>query len=812
MPSQGWKIHVSATLDNCDEILEQVWDYCIPLGLPFKFQRNRAALLLANAKYAHRGSSGKFITLYPRDEAQLERVLGELDAELRGAAGPYILSDLRWAEGPLYVRYGGFAPRYCLGDTGQLVLAITDPEGRLVPDRRDPAFRLPEWISLPGFLEPHLAARSSVRVDEIPYQIERPLHFSNGGGVYLGRDRRTDEQVVLKEARPYAGLDMRGTDAVERLRRERVNLERLAGLANVPRLLDSFVLGDHHFLVEEYVDGTGLRSAIVERNPIVRLDFDDIDTLGYARWAMETYEQIARAIGDIHDRGIVMGDLHAANILVRPDGRITLIDFEAAADIGEGYRPSIADPSFAMPDALGGFDIDDYALACLRLYLFLPMTSLMSIDRGKAADLADAIRDSFDVPASFLQPALDRIGGSTPRSDRRTQRLLREHRPTDWPALRDSMARAILASATPDRDDRLFPGDIAQFDTGGLNIAHGAAGVLYALAMTGAGRFPEHERWLASHAATPNPDETRLGFFDGLHGVAYVLDRLEHRAEARKLLDVCSQELNGRWDRLGIDLYGGLAGIALNLMHMADATDDPSLWSMAVGMADAVADQLGGPDDVPDISGGGRPYAGLMYGSSGPALLFIHLYERTGHEPLLDVAATALRQDLRRCTTRDDGALEVNEGWRTMPYLADGSVGIGMVLDRYLTHRADAEFAAASAAIRRAATAPFYIEPGLFDGRAGMILYLTQCGMHETVAAHIRRLSWHAVSYRDDLAFPGAELMRLSMDLETGTAGVLLAVGAAMHSEPVGIPFLTTERSGGASAGGNLRTAAAGRR
>ena len=62
------------------------------------------------------------------------------------------------------------------------------------------------------------------------------------------------------------------------------------------------------------------------------------------------------------------------------------------------------------------------------------------------------------------------------------------------------MVRAILASATPEREDRLFPGDVAQFgDGGGLGLAHGAAGVLYALAETGAERYEAGEEWLLSH-------------------------------------------------------------------------------------------------------------------------------------------------------------------------------------------------------------------------------------------------------------------------------------------------------------------------
>jgi hypothetical protein len=46
------------------------------------------------------------------------------------------------------------------------------------------------------------------------------------------------------------------------------------------------------------------------------------------------------------------------------------------------------------------------------------------------------------------------------------------------------------------------------------------------------------------------------------------------------------------------------------------------------------------------------------------------------------------------------------------------------------------------------------------------------------------------MSYRGHLAFPGDQLLRLSMDLASGTAGVLLALGAALHDGPVHLPFL----------------------
>ncbi|OEJ52600.1 hypothetical protein [Streptomyces agglomeratus] len=37
LPVQGWKIHASARLDNAEEILAAVWDYCVPRRISFKF-------------------------------------------------------------------------------------------------------------------------------------------------------------------------------------------------------------------------------------------------------------------------------------------------------------------------------------------------------------------------------------------------------------------------------------------------------------------------------------------------------------------------------------------------------------------------------------------------------------------------------------------------------------------------------------------------------------------------------------------------------------------------------------------------------
>jgi predicted Ser/Thr protein kinase len=841
LPDQGWKIHVSATPGSATAVLDALWEHCVPARVPFKFLRSPASLFLRNSKYAERGSSGKFATVYPADEDELERTLKQLDAALAGQPGPYILSDLRYQAGPLYVRYGGFAPRRCQDESGESVPAIADPSGRLVPDRRGPAFAPPPWAQLPEFLAPDLAARGAVSLADLPYSIDKALHFSNGGGVYQGTDKRTGRTVVLKEARPHAGLIGDGRDAVARLERERDVLRLVAGCGAGPEVLDWFEVGEHRFLVLEYVDGRTLNTVFGERFPLIGRDPDPASVRAYTAWALGIQAKVEQAIAALHERGVVFNDLHLFNIVVRPDDSVTLIDFEVAAPVAQAGRQALAARGFQAPRGTTGPAVDAYALACLRLALFLPLTGLLALDRGRARALADAIRDEFPgIPEGFLDEAVQRITataqGTPPQAAVRPEpsAALQPSAAApvaapvdapaaspidaplaagDWPALRASISGAIMAMASPERTDRLFPGDIRQFahPGAGLGIAHGAAGVLYALHAAGAEIPDEHVQWLLSRAGDP-PREIRLGLYDGILGIGHVLDLLGHRDDALRLVELALDE---RWQRLGPDLTEGLAGVGLSLLHFSARTGDRALYGAAVEAGRLATELLAQQDAARSAHGPGTRVsgpagrAGLMRGASGPALLFLHIYEHTGDDDWLARARSALRMDLACCIRSErDGSMRVNEGWRALPYLAEGGAGIAFVLRRYLTHRDDEQFRGALTAIRRASASRFYAQAGLFNGRAGMALALADehawsaariaaggqppaaDGADRQALDQLRRLAWHAVGYRGSLAFPGDQLHRLSADLATGGAGVLLAAGA-VHGEPgAHLPFL----------------------
>ncbi|MEU7039506.1 class III lanthionine synthetase LanKC [Streptomyces varsoviensis] len=836
IPAQGWKVHVSAVVADAAEVAGVVREYCVARRLPFKIVTGPHEWVMKNSKYAPREGSGKLATLYPADETELLRTLEELGALLDGRPGPYILSDLRWRDGPLYVRYGSFLHRPFVDASGAVRSGIENPRGQLEADPRGPVFRTPDWVRLPSFLRPELARRNETTVDDFPYEIVRALHFSNGGGVYEAKDPATGRRLIVKEARPHAGLDAAHQDAVTRLRAERDILRTLSGLPCVPAVVDYRRLGENEFLVEEFIEGTTLNNCYAQRSPLGDAGRTREELAAYGRWAERVTCAVASALDSVHARGIVHGDLHPFNIMMQEgqgegaegEPRAVLLDFEVARSVDSPRRPTLEHPGFGAPPDRHGFDPDRYALAALRLALYVPLTTLVRLRPAKAAQLADLVAEAFGVPRAYFEAAVAVLAPTRRQKQEPAQasrrRPIRTPRPmpaptpspgpatkptrgasgaacaaperecgrieldsASWPRLRASLAGAIAASATPARADRLFPGDIEQFTgVGGVNLAHGAAGVLWALRASGAQEYAEGTEWLA-HRVRHIPAPLPPGFYDGAHGIAHSLWELGDHDGALTLLDRLAGADLGHLDH---SLYSGLAGIGLNWLAFARWQGDGSFLRRAEQTAALLRRRI---EEWPERPAG----VGLMRGASGPALLMSHMYEASGDAAWLDAAAAALRHDLARCVHDAWGVLHVDDGRRTLPYLNSGSVGIGFALRHYLAHRHEPFLAESLRAIGPASRSGYYVFSGLFNGRAGMVLFNAAAGPDapaNAVADQVRGLNWHVLQWRGHTAFPGDQLLRLSMDLASGGAGVLLALAAAHgvrhDGRPVSLPFL----------------------
>jgi signal transduction histidine kinase len=112
-----------------------------------------------------------------------------------------------------------------------------------------------------------------------------------------------------------------GADARQRLHHEVAMLGRLRGVAGVAQLTDAPCYPDSIVLVD--VAGASLGGA---PKPLA---VEEVVALGL---------QLARAVGDMHRRGVMHRDIAPANIVVAHDGAACLVDFALATPLGE-IRP-----------------------------------------------------------------------------------------------------------------------------------------------------------------------------------------------------------------------------------------------------------------------------------------------------------------------------------------------------------------------------------------------------------------------------------------------------------------------------------------
>ncbi|WP_078971114.1 class III lanthionine synthetase LanKC [Streptomyces chattanoogensis] len=767
LPEQGWKIHITATPDTAEEVIEQTWAVCRRLNLPWKFLRSRRIATVLNSKYANRAASGKVVTVYPRDAEELHTALTELDAVLGGRPGPYVLSDHRWNKGPVSVRYGAFALMWCELPDGSRVPALRDPQGNAVPDRRRPAFTVPEWAETPEFLAASLAAADEDTAATLNgYTVLKALHFSNGGGVYLAK-ASDGTQVVLKEARPHAGLDAGGADAVDRLRNEWSALKTVGHLPFVPRPIEYFTAWEHHYLAMEHIQGQSLSTWMGRDYPLTRHAPDERARAEYTTLALDHLGQAEAAIETLHKAGMAFGDLHPHNILIRDDGTVALVDFEIATAVDTERTAVLGAPGFIDLSLTNARDSDLFSLGCCQLSAFVPLTGLVQRTPAVIGHLIEMATTAFPaLPAAYVERMVERLALSPS-----VRPHLPGHRsdavPTLAPPRADSLLRGIGRSADTTRTDRLFPGDIAGHREGAtLGLAYGTPGILLAQLSAGSSVDPEHLAWL-EHAARRAPARTPLGLYDGLAGTAWLLHRLDNPLGEELIDRILSSQLPS-----SPGLFNGLTGIA-HLLLDAGKRDE------ALKLAAAVRERIG-EEGVLD-----RP--GLMYGWSGPAVLLARCSRLTGDGDWAEAAALAVRADLRHARQLD-GTLQMSSSQRLLPYLAEGSAGVAlaaMALPEAQATAIGADDIVAGAA--RATAVQTVVQGGLFNGRAGNVYFLSHAAAHvpqaRSWAEHqLRLLSVHVADHGGEQVLYGDQLLRLSADLATGSAGLLLAMEAAKTS------------------------------
>jgi hypothetical protein len=801
-PETGWKVHVTACPETAVEVAEAVAAHCVAEQLPFKRLATIELVHLMTSKYAPRASSGKLFTIYPPDDSALVDVCQALHDRLAHLPGPRVLTDVQWRGGPVSVRYGALRGRPHVDADGTPGILMRSPDGTWVPDRRTLGGGLPEGVELPrGF------ALTQMDAGATPFEgFTRlsALHHSNSGGVYKAWQSDPGRWVVLKEARPLSGYDRTGRSGVERLRHEADVLRRLEGLEGVPRFHDYFAVQGHEFLVQEFLEGLSCYNWSGARNPLSGQSNPTLHAVRtYVRDVATVVDRLADLVSAVHARGIAIDDLHPGNVLVAEGNQVSLIDLEAATSLDDVTPTTFRVAGFGS-QGRSGRERDQRALDMFALWLLLPLTRLVDLDPSLLADHVGWVRQAY-APPPELDVRLQQLLARAQQSDSPASALSGTVAGRSEPGFEDLLVLGLRHTATPERDDRLFPGSAEGFTFGGQSFAYGAAGILWSLHRCGTPPTAEEVEWLSERALRSTGFR---GLYVGDAGLALAATALGvHpdvvRTIGRRLLAAApeSREAN-------IGLYAGAAGDALGLLHLADALGEERYAERAVEWAEVCVRQREAGRELP------RP--GYLHGWTGVGQLFLELYRRYRDSRWLGHAVGALQQDLSRCSLDPlAGVRMVLPGVRRIGYLGQGSGGLALVADELLLEAEVPELEALVPGLSQACERTIVAQPGLFAGRAGMLAVVARLlprlssaedparfeQARAAVESHRRLLRMYAVRRGEGLLVPGDGGLRLSTDLFHGNAGLLLALSQLDGGDF--LPFFTArppvQRTGGSS-------------
>lgn len=841
-PEQGWKLHVSASVLSARAVFHRVLPLLFAESVNFKVVSSLDLLHELNSGAGGLSQIGKFITVYPADDAQAVRLAEALDNATRGFRGPAVPSDLCLKPGSLvFYRYGRFDHLRFRTPLGSLVPAIKTPAGESVPDQRSNTYYAPEWVNDPfvaaGIARPQ-PARSPLVAQR--FLITATEFVSPRGAIHLAMDVEDPRICILKEANRDACLGFDGRDARDRLRQEAAVLAQLSHHDRFPAPYALVEDQGSVFLAMEEVQGETLEEHVYKL--ALQGRFIPVDQL------LDYGRQLAEALRVVHENGIIYRDLKPPNVIVSRDRFLRLIDFELAQELSVPTEPSgVGTRGYRSPQQAAGqqpaITDDVYSLGALLYFLAtgadpshaphpfalldrpvrllnpsIPSRAARVIakcldpDPGRRFPSMQAISCALTAPneVSVRLPARN-------DSASRSKRMQDQH----FGQLARRLARSLCRAArhVPHGQGLTWVScHRASAGTYSHDINAGSAGSLLALAeLVSEFRDTEHSNVLAEAAHSLASSCSLRGCFSpGLYvgeaGIGAALLRAGQVLCSDELIEAAVERAHWVSRQLfeSPDIFNGAAGrLRFHLLVWDETQDHEQLMNarrageMLLSTAEPTTDDGLCWSIPPGHERPARvPTLGYAHGAAGIADALLDLFEVCGDTRYLEAAQGAGRW-LARCAVPvlDDHsglAWPVSENGRlSLPFWCHGATGIG----RFFLHLAEAGGLAQARDIAARAAAAVgharHIGPTQCHGLAGNIEFLldvyrmTGESLYISDAHILTRLLEAFAEERDgELVWPSESPNTFSPDYMVGYAGV--AVCLLRLSAPDRLPHLLT--------------------
>lgn len=186
--------------------------------------------------------------------------------------------------------------------------------------------------------------------------------------VYLAMNEKANKQWAIKEVRKDGVLDF---EAVKQGLVAETDILKKLDHPHLPSIVDVIDTEDSFIIIMDYIQGNSLNKALEE--------YGAQPQELVIKWAM----QLCDVLGYLHTRNpaIIYRDMKPANIMLKPDGNITLIDFGTAREYKE---KNLADTTclgtvgYAAPEQFGGMGQTDARtdIYCLGATLYHLVTGM----------------------------------------------------------------------------------------------------------------------------------------------------------------------------------------------------------------------------------------------------------------------------------------------------------------------------------------------------------------------------------------------------------------------------------------------------